>query len=266
MLNHKVYYDWLAYFEWWRSDHFQQSFSPIYDGIITLHNDITIYLVLVVIGLLYMSFRLPILNMFSNRFIRDHTFNLNHNLLSTSSDDIETYVYDEIFAEIIWTIFPFYILIFIYMLSTSFLYNVDNHVYFPAITVNVTGHQWYWTYEHNPFDVSMDSYMIPDEYLKNGELRLLEVDNRLLVPAKTHIRIFVTSDDVIHSWSVPSLGIKIDAVPGRINHCHIFVNKSGIFYGQCSELCGIGHNSMPIVIQALPVQFYNYIFHPLRCY
>ena len=114
-------------------------------------------------------------------------------------------------------------------------------------------HQWYWSTEYSDFtdNNTFDSYMIQTDELDKGQLRLLEVDNRILVPIDTTIRIIVTSADVIHSFGIPSLGVKVDAMPGRLNETSFSINRPGVFYGQCSELCGILHGFMPIVIEAV---------------
>lgn len=251
-MSHKIYHEWF-------DNHFQESYSPVLDGIMNLHHDILVYLTTIMISLLYLLIRLLWLNIYKNDAIVDSQFIIKKKCISISNSN--KYLNTEIISELIWTVLPLLILIFIGILTMSFLYNLDNYLYFPTTTISTTGHQWYWSYDYNDFNINLDSYMIPSEYLSNGELRLLEVDNRLLLPAQTHVRMFVTSDDVIHSWSVPSLGVKMDASPGRMNHCHLFINKIGIFYGQCSELCGIGHAFMPIVIQAMPIQFFNYLFN-----
>ncbi|KAF4349938.1 hypothetical protein G4B88_002360 (mitochondrion) [Cannabis sativa] len=136
---------------------------------------------------------------------------------------------------------------------------MDEVVVDPAITIKAIGHQWYWTYEYSDYNSSdeesltFDSYMIPEDDLELGQLRLLEVDNRVVVPAKTHLRIIVTSADVLHSWAVPSLGVKCDAVPGRLNQISILVQREGVYYGQCSEICGTNHAFM----QAVPRKDYG---------
>lgn len=118
----------------------------------------------------------------------------------------------------------------------------------------MTGHQWYWSYEVGIREISrkkFDSYIIPTPDLSHGAPRLLEVDNRLILPIKTDIRILVTSADVLHSWAIPSLGLKVDAVPGRLNQTPLNLPQSGIYYGQCSELCGSNHRFMPIAIESI---------------
>lgn len=132
----------------------------------------------------------------------------------------------------------------------------------PAMTIKAIGHQWYWSYEYSDYQtkgidtISFDSYMIPEEDLEIGQLRLLEVDNRVVVPTHTHVRVLVTSTDVLHSWAVPSLGVKVDAVPGRLNQLSFFVQREGLYYGQCSELCGVNHGFMPIVVEAVSLNDY----------
>jgi cytochrome c oxidase subunit 2 len=162
--------------------------------------------------------------------------------------------------EIIWTIFPSLILMLIAIPSFALLYSMDEIVD-PAITIKAIGHQWYWTYEYSDYNsyykqqsLTFDSYMIPEDDLELGQLRLLEVDNRVVVPAKTHLRLIITSADVLHSWAVPSLGVKCDAVPGRLNQTSIFIEREGVYYGQCSEICGTNHAFMPIVVEAVSLK------------
>lgn len=163
--------------------------------------------------------------------------------------------------ELIWTITPALILIAIAFPSFKLLYLMDE-VIAPAMTLKAIGRQWYWSYEYSDYvnenneGLSFDSYMIPTNDLEPGQLRLLEVDNRVVVPIDTHIRIISTASDVIHSFAVPSLGIKIDAIPGRLNQTSMLLQREGVFYGQCSELCGVWHGFMPIVIEAVSLEKY----------
>jgi len=156
--------------------------------------------------------------------------------------------------EIVWTIIPSIILFLIAGPSFALLYSMDE-IMDPAITIKAIGHQWYWTYEYADHFVQgtviISSSMRPENELSIGELRLLEVDHKMIIPARTLIRVIVTADDVLHSWAVPSLGIKMDAVPGRLNSLSLFVKRQGVFYGQCSELCGVQHGFMPICIKAV---------------
>ena len=132
----------------------------------------------------------------------------------------------------------------------------------PTITVKTIGHQWYWSYEYSDYQdengesINYESYMVPEEDLQEGQFRLLEVDNSMVVPTNTHVRIIVSAADVLHSWAVPSLGVKCDAVPGRLNQTSLFIKREGIYYGQCSEICGVNHAFMPIVIGAVKLPQY----------
>ncbi|MFN7039019.1 MAG: cytochrome c oxidase subunit II [Alphaproteobacteria bacterium] len=155
------------------------------------------------------------------------------------------------FIEIIWTLIPVVILIGVSIPSLRILY-YSNVVKSADMTLKIVGHQWYWEYQYPDHgNFSFDSYMISDDKLQKGQLRLLEVDNRVILPVNTNIRILTTSQDVIHSWAVPSFGIKTDAVPGRINEAWFNVERPGIYYGQCSELCGVGHAFMPIAVEVV---------------
>nr|YP_010443013.1 cytochrome c oxidase subunit II [Caenopedina pulchella]UTD49263.1 cytochrome c oxidase subunit II [Caenopedina pulchella] len=159
--------------------------------------------------------------------------------------------------ETIWTIVPAIILIFIALPSLQLLYLMDE-VNDPFLTIKAIGHQWYWSYEYTDYnDLEFDSYMVPTNDISIGNPRLLEVDNRLILPIQNPIRILISSADVLHSWAVPSLGIKMDAVPGRLNQTTFFTSRTGLFYGQCSEICGANHSFMPIVIEAVPFNIFE---------
>lgn len=166
-----------------------------------------------------------------------------------------------ILIELIWTTTPALILLIIAIPSFSLLYAMDEIVS-PTVTIKTLGHQWYWSYEYSDYNsstyepIAFDSYMLPEEDLQMGQLRLLEVDNRMVIPVKTHVRIIVSAADVLHSWAIPSLGIKCDAVPGRLNQASLFIKREGLYYGQCSEICGINHGFMPIVIEAVNLKNY----------
>lgn len=140
--------------------------------------------------------------------------------------------------------------------SFALLYVLDE-VISPSITIKAVGHQWYWSYEYTDYEtasgdpIEFDSYMIPETDLEKGQLRLLDVDNSMKIPVDTHIRIVVQSTDVLHDFAVPSLGVKIDAVPGRLNQVSVNPEREGIFYGQCSEICGTLHGFMPIKVESL---------------
>jgi cytochrome c oxidase subunit 2 len=161
------------------------------------------------------------------------------------------------FLEIVWTIIPTLILLSIAIPSFLLLYAIDEQNN-PIITLKVIGHQWYWSYEvfyktaMHGLPLEIDSYMLSEDDLsQRAPFRLLEVDNRVHLPCKINIRILVTSADVLHSWAVPSLGIKIDACPGRLNQLGVFIKRPSIFYGQCSEICGVNHSFMPVVLKTL---------------
>lgn len=204
----------------------QNSNSPIYDIIIFFHDFTIIIITLITIIIFYI--------------ITSFSFNklINRNLLQGHT------------IELIWTIIPIFILIFIAIPSIKILYLTDE-INSSNLTIKSIGHQWYWSYEYtNFFNLNFDSYIISTNDLSLNEFRLLDVDNHCILPYNYPIRIITTSTDVIHAWTVPSLGIKIDSTPGRLNQSMIFLNRPGIFFGQCSEICGINHSFMPIVIES----------------
>nr|YP_009755484.1 cytochrome c oxidase subunit II [Paradoxornis heudei]ABY73522.1 cytochrome c oxidase subunit II [Paradoxornis heudei]QIP53961.1 cytochrome c oxidase subunit II [Paradoxornis heudei] len=155
--------------------------------------------------------------------------------------------------ELIWTILPAGVLIALALPSLRILYMMDE-INEPDLTLKAIGHQWYWSYEYTDFkDLTFDSYMTPTSDLPLGHFRLLEVDHRVIVPMSSTVRVIVTADDVLHSWAVPSLGVKTDAIPGRLNQTSFLANRPGVFYGQCSEICGANHSFMPIVVESVPL-------------
>jgi len=164
--------------------------------------------------------------------------------------------------EFIWTLLPAVLLLFIAVPSFSLLYSLDE-VVDPFLTLKVIGSQWFWTYEYSYYEtadnqivdsLSFDSYMMPDNEIAKGCLRLLEVDNRAFLPIDTHIRVLVTATDVLHSWAIPSFGIKTDACPGRLSETSLFIKRSGNFFGQCSEICGTNHGFMPIGVKGVTLE------------
>nr|YP_010388293.1 cytochrome c oxidase subunit II [Nigidius miwai]UPO69314.1 cytochrome c oxidase subunit 2 [Nigidius miwai] len=158
--------------------------------------------------------------------------------------------------EVIWTILPAITLIFIALPSLRLLYLLDE-INNPLISIKSIGHQWYWSYEYTDFkSIEFDSYMIPTSDLKLSGFRLLDVDNRLVIPFNSQIRMMVTAADVLHSWTVPSLSVKIDATPGRLNQISFLINRTGLLFGQCSEICGANHSFMPIVIESISPNFF----------
>ena len=218
---------------------FQDSATPVMEGIINFHHDLMFYLILIVVFTTWIVFRCV------------YFFNENNNPTP------ERFVHGTT-IEVIWTITPALILLMIAMPSFALLYSMDE-VIDPDMTIHVIGHQWYWsyTYPDTTEGLSFDSYMIETTDLEMGQLRLLEVDNRVVVPTKTHIRLLVTAADVLHCWAIPSLGVKMDACPGRLNQTSMFIKREGVFYGQCSEICGINHGFMPIVVESVSLE--NYI-------
>lgn len=221
--------------------YFQDSATPQMEGLIELHDNIMYYLVIILFGVGWMLFSI-IRNFASKKSPISHKY-LNHGTL----------------IELIWTITPAVILILIAFPSFKLLYLMDE-VSDPSMSVLAEGHQWYWSYQYPDFIdsndefIEFDSYIVPDSDLEEGRLRMLEVDNRVILPELTHVRFIITAGDVIHSFSCNSLGIKCDAYPGRLNQVSVFINREGVFYGQCSEICGILHSSMPIVIESVSLE------------
>ena len=223
--------------------YFQDPATPVMEGIINLHHDLMFFItfifffVLIVLG----------------RTLYFYTDNSVGSLESRSVVHGTT-------LEIVWTVLPSLILVVVALPSFALLYSIDE-VIDPAITIKCVGHQWYWSYEYSDFEsqlgnINFDSYMIPEDELEMGELRLLEVDNRIVLPVNTHVRVLVTAADVLHSWAVPSLGVKMDSCPGRLNQTSLFILREGVFYGQCSEICGVGDGNMPIVVEAVSLDKY----------
>nr|AKJ76886.1 cytochrome c oxidase subunit II [Petrosaurus thalassinus] len=160
-------------------------------------------------------------------------------------------------VEMIWTILPAIILVLIALPSLRILYLMDE-INNPHLTIKTLGHQWYWSYEYTDYEnLLFDSYMTPTADLDSGTFRLLEVDNRMVVPMESPIRMLISAEDVLHSWAVPALGIKTDAIPGRLNQTTFITSHPGLFYGQCSEICGSNHSFMPIVVEAVPLQHFE---------
>ncbi len=153
--------------------------------------------------------------------------------------------------EVAWTVVPVVILMVIAIPSFRLLYYADRTAE-PDLTIKAIGHQWYWSYEYpDNGNFTFDANMVPDAEIAPGQLRLLETDNRLVVPVGANVRLLVTADDVLHAWAMPAFGVKLDAVPGRINETWFHVTKEGTYFGQCSELCGVNHAFMPIAVDAV---------------
>nr|YP_010265402.1 cytochrome c oxidase subunit II [Cyphoderus aff. similis]UIR97914.1 cytochrome c oxidase subunit 2 [Cyphoderus aff. similis] len=198
-------------------------------------------------------------------FFHDHTMTIliliisivGYNLYSTCINvHIDQYMLESQGLELFWTVTPSFILIFIGLPSIRLLYMLDE-VYKPSLTIKTIGHQWYWSYEYSDFlNIEFDSYMTPSNELENHSTRLLDVDNRTVIPFNTQIRTIITAADVLHSWTVPALGVKADAVPGRLNQVNFFTNRPGLFFGQCSEICGANHSFMPICMESVTSKFF----------
>ena len=158
--------------------------------------------------------------------------------------------------EIAWTLVPCLILIVMAVPSFKVLYSQDKIP--PAeVTVKAIGYQWYWGYEYPDENIIFDSYMIEEKDLKPGQPRLLAVDNEVVVPVNKVVKVLITANDVLHAWALPSFGVKRDAVPGRINETWFKADRTGTFYGQCSELCGIKHAFMPITVRVVTEEEYK---------
>nr|YP_010564756.1 cytochrome c oxidase subunit II [Graptomyza semicircularia]UZA61159.1 cytochrome c oxidase subunit II [Graptomyza semicircularia] len=216
----------------WANLNLQDSTSPLMEQLTFFHDHALMILVMITVMVSYMMFML-FFNKYNNRF-----------LLHGQT------------IEVIWTILPTIILLFIAFPSLRLLYLLDE-INEPSITLKSIGHQWYWSYEYSDFNnIEFDSYMIPSNELNMNSFRLLDVDNRIVLPMNSQIRIIVTAADVIHSWTIPTLGVKVDGTPGRLNQTNFFMNRPGLFYGQCSEICGSNHSFMPIVIESVPMNFF----------
>nr|ALO81904.1 cytochrome c oxidase subunit II [Cernuella virgata] len=160
--------------------------------------------------------------------------------------------------EILWTILPALLLVTLALPSLRLLYLLDEQPLSTKNVLKVMGHQWYWSYENPYFQNEMfDSYMTPESELTLGEYRLLEVDKRVVLPVGIDTSVIATSVDVIHAWALPSMGLKMDSVPGRLNMMTLNPLITGVFYGQCSEICGANHAFMPIVVETIPLSIYN---------
>jgi len=222
----------------------QDPATPIAEGMIFFHNYLMFFLI--VIGV-FVCWMLGIIIVNFNEKVHPISQKFTHSSL----------------LEIVWTIIPAIVLLLIAIPSFALLYSLDE-IIDPVVTLKVVGHQWYWSYEYSDYmsleggsTLNYDSYMIPTENLSFGSFRLLEVDNRVVLPINTHIRVLVTAADVLHSWAIPSFGIKIDATPGRLSQVSLFIKRKGTYYGQCSEICGVNHGFMPIVVQGVSRDIYS---------
>nr|QOJ44952.1 cytochrome c oxidase subunit II [Allobates tinae] len=214
---------------------FQDAASPIMEELLHFHDHALMAVFLISALVLYIISTL-----------------MTTNLFNTNTIDAQE-------IEMVWTIMPAVILIVIALPSLRILYLMDE-VSNPDMTVKTIGHQWYWSYEYSDFvNLNFDSYMTPSKDLGLGQFRLLEVDNRMITPIGMATRTIITAEDVLHSWAIPALGVKIDAIPGRLNQTSFLISRPGVYYGQCSEICGANHSFMPIVIESVPMkEFLNW--------
>nr|YP_009003473.1 cytochrome c oxidase subunit II [Caecilia tentaculata]AGZ18881.1 cytochrome c oxidase subunit II [Caecilia tentaculata] len=212
---------------------FQDAASPIMEELLHFH-DHTLMIVFLISTLVLYTI----------------TIMMSTKLTNTSSMDAQE-------VEMIWTVLPAIIMIVIALPSLRILYLMDE-MDDPHVTIKSTGHQWYWSYEFSDYTpLAFDAYMTPTNTLEIGQFRLLEVDNRLVIPTESPIRMLISADDVLHSWTVPSLGVKTDATPGRLNQTTFVITRPGIYYGQCSEICGANHSFMPVVVESTPLQHFE---------
>nr|ASY98017.1 cytochrome c oxidase subunit II [Phyllothelys werneri] len=214
----------------------QDSASSLMEQLMYFHDHSMFIIMMIIISVGYM-----ILSLMTNKYI-------------------DRYIMDGQYLEILWTVLPAVVLIFIALPSLHILYLIDENSN-PLLTLKTIGHQWYWSYEYSDFmNIEFDAYMIPQNELNSFNIRLLEVDNRTTLPMNILTRMLITSEDVIHSWTIPSVGVKADATPGRMNQATFWFSRPGVFYGQCSEICGANHSFMPIVIESTSTSdFLNWI-------
>jgi len=235
---------------------FQDSATPIMENIVDLHHDILFFLLFIIFFTLWILYR--IISYFSIPKKNKKIIPLERSLFLTHNANLE----------IIWTLIPTFILGLIALPSYILIYAMNDLFMDPLVSLKIIGHQWYWSYEYadvkktnndgilSTFYYKFDSYLVKETDLFLGGFRLLEVDNNIIVPIFSTIRLLITSIDVIHSWTIPSLGIKMDAIPGRLNEISTFILRCSTFYGQCSELCGINHSFMPIGLESVEIDNY----------
>nr|ATE51031.1 cytochrome oxidase subunit II [Dentispicotermes brevicarinatus] len=220
----------------WLNMTLQDSASPVMEQLIFFHDHALMIMLMIITAVFYTMISI-IRNKQTSRFL------LEGQMLET-----------------VWTIAPAIILVFIAIPSLRLLYLMDE-IHNPALTLKAVGHQWYWSYEYSDFTkLEFDSYMVQQEDQQIDTFRLLDTDNRIVLPMNSPIRLIVTAADVLHSWTVPSLGVKTDGTPGRLNQVSFSINRPGLLYGQCSEICGANHSFMPIMIESVSTnQFINWV-------
>nr|YP_010954490.1 cytochrome c oxidase subunit II [Exothotettix guangxiensis]WMV02058.1 cytochrome c oxidase subunit 2 [Exothotettix guangxiensis] len=214
----------------WNNMSLQNSSSPMMEQLSFFHDHTMSIITLITLMVSFMMIKIILNNKSMRYMLSGHT--------------IET----------IWTTLPAIVLIFIAIPSLHLLYMMDDSAE-TSITIKSIGRQWYWSYEYSDFQkIEFDSFMINEDSMKQGSFRLLDVDNRTVIPINTNVRILTSASDVLHSWTIPSLGVKIDATPGRINQSSFLIKWPGLLFGQCSEICGVNHSFMPIVIEAVNIK------------
>uniref|UniRef100_A0A0A7E8U4 Cytochrome c oxidase subunit 2 n=4 Tax=Syntermitinae TaxID=1354325 RepID=A0A0A7E8U4_9NEOP len=220
----------------WLNLTLQDSASPVMEQLIFFHDHALMIMLMIITTVFYTMISI-VQNKQTSRFILEGQM-------------IET----------VWTIAPAIILVFIAIPSLRLLYLMDE-IHSPVMTLKTIGHQWYWSYEYSDFTkLEFDSYMVQQDDYQTNTFRLLDTDNRIVLPMNSPIRMIVTAADVLHSWTVPGLGVKTDATPGRLNQVSFSINRPGLLYGQCSEICGANHSFMPIVIESVSTnQFINWV-------
>nr|WIL10226.1 cytochrome c oxidase subunit II [Stenocladius sp. 2 XYG-2023a] len=220
----------------WSMINTQDSISPIMEQLTFFHDHTMMILVMITLIVLLVMMSV-MMNKMLNRMIMEKQM-----------------------IEVIWTLIPSMTLMFIVMPSLQILYLMEE-INYPSVSVKSMGNQWFWSYELSDFkNIEFDSYMMPTNKMNNFSFRLLDVDNRLILPMNSFIRMMISSTDVIHSWTIPCIGMKIDATPGRLNQIYFNMNRPGMLFGQCSEICGTNHSFMPIVIESiLPKYFIKWV-------
>lgn len=236
---------------------FQDSATAVMEGIIDFHHDIQFYLIVIVTFVTWMLF--SIIYEFGYKMYFEENNAVIDVLHARKLALITKNVTHGMVLEIVWTLLPVGVLVAIAIPSFALLYSIDE-IIDPSLTLKVTGHQWYWSYEYTDYEnekIMFDSYMVPDDEIGLGDLRLLEVDKQVILPVHTYTRVLITAVDVLHSWAIPAFGVKMDAVPGRLNQVSLYIKREGLFYGQCSEICGVNHGFMPIAIKVVPLDMFE---------
>lgn len=230
---------------------FQEPATPTMDGIILFNSHLLFVIINIVLLIWWLLFIICV------------------NFLDKNTSIINIFNHSNI-IEIIWTTLPGFILISLAGPSFSLLYSFDEIIN-PNLSLKIIGHQWYWSYEFSDYkfcslinkEFKFSCYLLGNDFLLNtknlGLFRLLETNKRIILPTNTYIRLLVTAVDVLHSWAVPAFGVKVDACPGRLTQINLLIKRSGIFFGQCSEICGVNHGFMPIVIVSCSLKHFYYI-------